>query len=616
MKVAAGAPKWRAWRRTGRTAGVSAPGRTIARAVTFALIALAVAVIGCAAIGLYATQHDDSRRDSEQRAALQAALGELHPLLGAAERFDPGELRLIERRAGLADLHFDTDLSADSGRAVQSVQDAQGRIVGWFNWAPDRALIHTMDQLWDIAGAVGVALAICTALTWRATRRLSASLVRRNATINTLSTQDMVTGLPNRRVMLERLEDALATRGSNIVSFSIIDIDSANEINDTLGPAGSDAILVRIAERFHSSLPAGAQLGRFGDDEFAIIVTTDDLQTAAALGDKLAASLATPIYMDQLWQISASIGIAQAPEDGTTGDELFRRASFALRAAKRSGGGAVRHFVSQIHEEHAERRFVLRELETAIQNDSFDVHYQPVVAAEGGGMVGVEALLRWTHPIRGVIGPSTFIPLAEESGLMNRLGEIVLRRALKEGARWPDLFVSVNLSPVQMRSPGLVDLLGTILAETGMTASRVTLEVTEGVLIDNPDEALTRLDALRALGVSTALDDFGSGYSSLNYLQKFPFDRLKIDRAFVASLGTTAHTGAIIQSVVTLGHALGMKVLAEGVETNEQRVLLRLAGCDEMQGYLFAKACPADAIDKILARPSAARSAARQASIS
>ena len=180
MKVAAGAPKWRAWRRTGRTAGVSAPGRTIARAVTFALIALAVAVIGCAAIGLYATQHDDSRRDSEQRAALQAALGELHPLLGAAERFDPGELRLIERRAGLDDLHFDTDLSADSGRAVQSVQDAQGRIVGWFNWAPDRALIHTMDQLWDIAGAVGVALAICTVLTWRATRRLSASLERRN----------------------------------------------------------------------------------------------------------------------------------------------------------------------------------------------------------------------------------------------------------------------------------------------------------------------------------------------------------------------------------------------------------------------------------------------------
>jgi EAL domain-containing protein (putative c-di-GMP-specific phosphodiesterase class I) len=221
-------------------------------------------------------------------------------------------------------------------------------------------------------------------------------------------------------------------------------------------------------------------------------------------------------------------------------------------------------------------------------------------------------LLRWTHPTRGAIAPSMFIPLAEESALMVELGEIALRRALTDGARWADLFVSVNLSPVQMRSRGLVELLRTVLAETGMAASRVVLEVTEGVLIDNPEETQIKLEALRALGVATALDDFGTGYSSLNYLQKFPFDRLKIDRSFVASLGTTGNSGAIIQAIVTLGHALGMKVLAEGVETNEQRVLLRLAGCDEMQGYLFAKACPAESIDKILSRPSA-RAAARRA---
>ncbi len=174
---------------------------------------------------------------------------------------------------------------------------------------------------------------------------------------------------------------------------------------------------------------------------------------------------------------------------------------------------------------------------------------------------------------------------------MNILGELVLRRALADGARWKDLFVSVNLSPVQIRSPGLLDLVRDALSESGLPAPRLTLEITEGVLIDNPEEALRKLEALRALGVATALDDFGSGYSSLNYLQKFPFDRLKIDRGFVASLGNSGNAGAIIQSVVTLGHALGMKVLAEGVETNEQRVLLRLAGCDEMQGFLFAKAC-------------------------
>ena len=317
--------------------------------------------------------------------------------------------------------------------------------------------------------------------------------------------------------------------------------------------------------------------------------------------------------MDQPWHISASVGLAQAPEDGTTGDELYRRASLALRAAKRSGPGSVRRFVPLIHEEHAERRFFLRELETAIENKTLDVHYQPVVAADGGAMIGVEALLRWNHPTRGAISPAMFIPMAEESGLMNRLGELVLRRALADGARWPALFLSVNLSPVQMRSPALVDLVAKILGETGMAAERLVLEVTEGILIDNPDETLTKIEALRRLGVATALDDFGSGYSSLNYLQKFPFDRLKIDRGFVASLGTSAHTGAIIQAIVTLGHTLGMKVLAEGVETNEQRVLLRLAGCDEMQGFLFAKACPAEAIDKVLSRLRPARATARRA---
>jgi EAL domain-containing protein (putative c-di-GMP-specific phosphodiesterase class I) len=217
------------------------------------------------------------------------------------------------------------------------------------------------------------------------------------------------------------------------------------------------------------------------------------------------------------------------------------------------------------------------------------------------------ALLRWTHPTRGDIAPSVFIPLAEQSGLMSQLGAIVLRRALADGARWKDLSVAVNLSPLQIRDRGLVDLVSAIMTEAGIPPARVVLEVTEGILIDNPQDAQARLAALRALGLRIALDDFGTGYSSLSYLQKFPFDQLKIDRAFVASLGASGNTGAIIQSIVTLGHALGMTVLAEGVESDEQRVLLRLAGCDEMQGYLFARPGPAVEIDKALAR--AARSA-------
>ncbi|MFZ0775944.1 MAG: bifunctional diguanylate cyclase/phosphodiesterase [Xanthobacteraceae bacterium] len=578
----------------------------MARGGAVASLILALAVLACAAIGLTETQHNSSGLAAEQHAALQAAVGERQ-----AEQFDAAELSRIARSAGLHDLRFDAALTADRGREVQSVHDAQGRIVGWFSWAPDRGFIGAMAWLWGLLGLVGIALALAAYISVRATRRLSASFARSVATIRKLTMQDPLTGLPNRRVMLERLDEAVATRGARFVAFALIDIDGFHDVDDTLGRAGGDTMLCSIAERLKAALPPGALFGRFEGDAFAAIVTGDDTGVAATLAEKLSASLAAPIYMDQSWQISASIGTAKAPDDGTTGDELQRNAALALRTAKRGGRGSVRHFVPDIHAEHAERRFFLRELERAIVENTFDVHYQPVVAAEGGGMVGVEALLRWNHPTRGAIPPSLFIPLAEQSGLMIRLGEVVMRRALADGARWPSLFVAVNLSPVQIRSRELADFVAAVLAETGMAAPRLVLELTEGILIDDPEDTQHKLDALRALGLTIALDDFGTGYSSLSYLQKFHFDRVKIDRTFVASLGTTGNAGAIIQSIVTLGHALGMKVLAEGVETNEQRVLLRLAGCDEMQGFLFAKALPAEAIDRILAKPQAAR-ASRQ----
>jgi EAL domain-containing protein (putative c-di-GMP-specific phosphodiesterase class I) len=247
-----------------------------------------------------------------------------------------------------------------------------------------------------------------------------------------------------------------------------------------------------------------------------------------------------------------------------------------------------------------EQRFIKREVARALAARSFEIHYQPIVAAGGGAINGVEALLRWNHPTRGPIPPSVFIPVAEQAGLMDRLGEFVLRSAVADAARWPGLYVSVNLSPVQVRDPGFISLVGSILAESQFEHKRLVLEVTEGVLIDDPAETRARLLALRALGVRLALDDFGSGYSNLAYLQQLPFDKLKVDRSFVASLDRSANGGVIIEAVVTLGRALGMDVVVEGVETEEQRVLLRLAGCSEMQGYLFAKPTPPGEIDRLL----------------
>jgi EAL domain-containing protein (putative c-di-GMP-specific phosphodiesterase class I) len=216
-------------------------------------------------------------------------------------------------------------------------------------------------------------------------------------------------------------------------------------------------------------------------------------------------------------------------------------------------------------------------------------------------------LLRWHHPIRGAIPPARFIPIAEQAGMMDQLGEFVLRRALGDAARWPNLYVAVNLSPLQVRDRKFVDLVAAVLAETRISPARLVLEVTEGVLIDNPEAAKSRLDDLRALGLKLALDDFGSGYSSLTYLQRLPFDKLKVDRGFVAALDHSANAGVIIQAVIALGRALNLSILVEGIETQEQRALVRLAGCDEMQGYLFARPAPREEIDRMLARANASR---------
>jgi diguanylate cyclase (GGDEF)-like protein len=564
---------------------------------------LALAMLSGAIVGLMVTLREDSRLAAEQHAALQLVLDELQgTTIIQTGHFDAGQLQAIARRTGLDDLRFDTDDTGVAGREVQSLHDPQGRILGWFSWAPDRALIRALIWLWSIMGALGVALGACAFLAGGLILRLARALAASLRTIRKLTSEDPLTGLPNHRVMLEKLNAALEKHQSGNVVLALIDLDGFRDVNDTHGRSGGDALMRQIAERLQAALPPGAQFGRFEDDEFAVVMESDDIHGAATLAESLRGSLSLPIFMEQSWQVTAGVGVAQAPADGNTAEELGRRANLALRAAKRGGRGAVKAFEPSIEMEYSERNFIRRELEAAITAGALEVHYQPIVAAAGAGMIGVEALCRWYHPIRGPIPPSVFIPLAEQSGLMPQLGEFVLRRALAEGARWPNLTVAVNLSPLQIRDPKLLDLIAAITGESVISPSRVILEITESVLIEDPQVTQQRLEALRALGVGLALDDFGTGYSSLSYLQKFPFSQIKIDRTFVASLGTTGTAGAVIQAIVTLGHALGMKVLAEGIETDEQRVLLRLAGCDEMQGFLFGKPRPAEGIDKVVAK--------------
>jgi diguanylate cyclase (GGDEF)-like protein len=625
MKAVAAARRWWTARRHGTAAqggagalepalAAVASNPPIARlsSAPIILVILAVAAVACAAAGSALARYEVRRAAIERHAALSSSLDELHAVFGDVHHIDRAGLDFIAQRSRLQDLRFAAEPARGGGREIQPLLDARGRIVGWFSWAPDNALSRAMGWLWALASALGLALTCCAIFGARAVRRLERGFARSADTVRKLRSEDALTGLPNQRIVLDSLDrllqrslasGAFARRmGGRHIAFARIDFDGFREVNDTLGRHGGDAVILALAEHLKAGLPQGAILGRFKRNEFAAIASGDSAQAADHLVQALRAAASSPVVAGRAWPITARIGVAQAPEDGITADELARRAGLALRAVKPDGHGAVRRFAPQIESEHADRLFLLRELKAAIAARAFVLHYQPIVAAAGGAVIGVEALLRWTHPERGAIAPATFIPIAEQHGLMQEIGEFVLRRALADAVRWPDLFIAVNLSPLQIRDPHFVALVGNIMAQTGVDASRVVLEMTEGVLIDDLQEIQARLEALRALGVSLALDDFGTGYSSLSYLQKFPFHRLKIDRAFVATLGAAGNASAIIHSIVSLGHALGMIVLAEGVETDQQRVLLRLAGCDEMQGFLFAMPQPADAIDKIVTR--------------
>jgi diguanylate cyclase (GGDEF)-like protein len=566
-----------------------------------ALIIMA-AVILCTGLGYVLARQADDYLEVEHRQALTGAVEALQAVSPDLARVEPKLIRVLERASGLKDLRFDPEPPARGERQVQSMQDHKGRIVGWFSWVPERPATAMMNRLLPLAVLIALGLGGFAALAMWQLSRLGLMLARTEQHVHKLEYEDILTGLPNHNRFFELLDHAIATRaGDQTLAFASLDLDGFDEVNDALGYAGGDQVLIEVGKRMRAVVPEGVVVARLGGDEFALLMAFMSSEDALRTADAVRQALARPIWMDQVVQVRASIGLAFAPHDGITRDELTRRADLALRSVKRRARGSAAAFAPDMEAEFQERRFIKREVSRALAARSFDVHYQPIVTAEDGAVVGVEALLRWTHPSRGAIPPSVFIPVAEEAGLMDRLGEFVLRRAVADAGRWADAYVSVNLSPLQVRDRAFIDVVASVLADSGFAPSRLVLEMTEGVLIDDPGGVRERLLELRALGVRLALDDFGAGYSSLSYLQQLPIDKLKIDRSFVASLDRSANGGVIIQAIATLGRALGMGIVIEGVETEEQRVLLRLAGCNEMQGYLFSRPAPPSEIDRMLA---------------
>jgi len=596
--------RWRAADAFGRVTAVRARAPRLLSAsrliVVLAVVSLG-ATLACAAIGYSLARDSDERLWIDQRIALRNAISEFRALFGHGREVDPRFVRMVEDSAGLKALKF--ELAPLPGeREMQPVLDADGRIAGFFTWERSYPMTQSVARLLPLVPSVAVVIIGFAGVSLRQLRCARNELAITEEQAERAADHDKLTGLSNHAKTLELLDLALAERGPEQVTiFALIEIDGMADVNAHLGVLASDKLYSAIARRMKEALPADALCGRIGSDEFAVTLTAGpefDVETMVRVALD---AIGRPYWIDSVVRVSAHAGHAEAPRHAATRGELTRRTELALRAAARKGPGSIVAFEPSIDDDSTDQRFIRRELPRALSANELELHYQPIVAAKGTRIVGVEALLRWNHAVRGSIGPATFIPVAEQMGLMDALGNFVLRRALHDAQRWPSLYVAVNLSPVQMRDHGIVYLVRSALAESGVPAQRLMLEITEGVLIDNPDEMLKRIEDLHALGVRIALDDFGSGYSNLGYLQRFPLDKLKIDRSFVATLGQTANGGVIVQAIVTLGRALGLSVLVEGVETEEQRVLLRLAGCDEMQGFLFARPTPASAIDKLLA---------------
>jgi diguanylate cyclase (GGDEF)-like protein len=426
------------------------------------------------------------------------------------------------------------------------------------------------------------------------------------AQISHMARHDALTDLPNRTLFREQLQQALrSAKRDDHIAVLCLDLDHFKSVNDSLGHPIGDDLLKEVALRLVGCVRESDTVSRLGGDEFSIVQVGNKSQAspAATLASRLVEVVSAP-YEIQGHQIviGLSVGISVTPNDGCDPDQLLKNADMALYRAKADGRGTFRFFEAGMDARAQARRLLEVDLRGALLRSEFVVHYQPIQDIEADRIVGFEALVRWNHPLRGMIPPLNFIPLAEETGLIVQLGDWVLRTACREAAGWSqDVCVAVNLSPAQFKDRNLVTSVVSALAVSGLAACRLELEITESVLLQDSDITLATLHKLRALGVRISMDDFGTGYSSLSYLRSFPFDKIKIDRSFVSELASRDDAMAIVRAVTGLGKSLGISTTAEGVETNEQFALLRLEGCTEVQGYLFSPPRPAEDVERMLA---------------
>jgi diguanylate cyclase (GGDEF)-like protein len=419
-----------------------------------------------------------------------------------------------------------------------------------------------------------------------------------------LAHYDTLTDLPNRVTFYEQMESILSglRRGETFGILSL-DLDHFKTVNDTLGHPVGDLMLKTVADRMRGCMRERDFVARLGGDEFVVVqVPADGPTSLPRLASRLIESVGAPYELEgHQIVIGLSIGIALSPADGMEPDVLLKNADLALYRAKADGGGTYRFFEAEMDARMQARRALEMDLRKAVLKNEFELNYQPIIDVKSGAITSCEALIRWRHPERGMIPPMEFIPVAEETGMIVPIGEWVLAQACTEAMRWPKhIGVSVNLSPAQFKSRNLVQAIKKALADSGLPAQRLELEITELVLLQETEGAFAILHQLRDLGIKIAMDDFGTGYSSLGYLRSFPFNKIKIDQSFIRDLSSKEDSLAIVRAVVGLSSSLGITTTAEGVETKEQLARLTTEGCDEAQGFLFSEPRSASEVEKLL----------------
>lgn len=527
----------------------------------------------------------------------EIAVDEQHQFVHIALRYLDGDFaHTLASEYLFNDLRFEWKKDGQAGRSVFPLASRSGQVFGYFSWVPFRPGTEVLRATEPVLAVGGLLVLAAMSAFVLLLQGRSSRLRESQSRLQHLAHHDVLSGLPNRAAFNAAVEETLAKSQAAVL---FVDLDRFKNVNDTLGHPVGDKLIAEVGSRLRSAAGTGVLVARIGGDEFTIIIPDPKMNLVEKLAENIVAAIRSPFEIDgQPILIGASIGIAVS-SSGSDAQDLVRRADIALYHAKEAGRNQFAIFGQHMDDLIRTRRDLERDLRTALQTgDEIAVHYQPIYASNAR-LIGVEALTRWRHPTKGLVQPETFISIAEEAGLIDRLGEIVMSTALTDAKKWPELIVAVNASPVELRSETYALRVIGLLDKFNFDPRQLEIEITESAVLENEEACRRNIRALREIGVQIALDDFGTGFSSFGRLQKLDVDRIKIDRCFVGEYGKPGSNAGIVQAMIELAHAGGMRATAEGVETPEQQAWLIDAGCDELQGFFLSRPVVASEIERL-----------------